>query len=97
MSFWAYVFHCCQMPCYARGKLPVEPVWLQDFPSRIEALEARCQIKGWARQEACSDSGNYGDGTRNRSTQTDPSAVSQSTCKSGKLSVIVRQIVPRST
>jgi putative endonuclease len=28
---------------------PVELVWSQDFPSRIEALEAERRIKGWSR------------------------------------------------
>jgi predicted GIY-YIG superfamily endonuclease len=29
--------------------LPVELVWSQEFPTRIEALEAERRIKGWSR------------------------------------------------
>src|SRR5688572_23290597 len=31
--------------------LPVELVWSQEFPSRIEALEAERRIKGWSRKK----------------------------------------------
>jgi tRNA/rRNA methyltransferase len=34
---------------YTQGRRPVELVWSQDFTSRIEALEAERQIKGWTR------------------------------------------------
>jgi len=34
---------------FTRGHLPVTLVWSQDFPSRIEALEAERRIKGWSR------------------------------------------------
>ncbi|MDF0489375.1 GIY-YIG nuclease family protein [Sphingomonas sp. H39-1-10] len=34
---------------YTARRRPVTLVWSQDFPSRIEALEAERQIKGWSR------------------------------------------------
>jgi len=34
---------------YTLSRLPVELVWSQDFPSRIEALEAEQRVKPWAR------------------------------------------------
>ena len=34
---------------YPARRQPVTLVWSQDFPSRIEALEAERQIKGWSR------------------------------------------------
>ena len=34
---------------YTRAYRPVKLVWSQDFPSRIEALEAERRIKGWSR------------------------------------------------
>ena len=36
---------------YTATRLPVRLVWSQDFGSRIEALEAERQIKGWGRQK----------------------------------------------
>ncbi|WP_242152679.1 TrmH family RNA methyltransferase [Sphingomonas sp. BAUL-RG-20F-R05-02] len=39
---------------YTLSRLPVELLWSQDFPSRVEALEAEQRVKPWARarQEA---------------------------------------------
>ena len=34
---------------YTHDRRPVELVWSQDFPTRIEALEAERTIKGWSR------------------------------------------------
>ena len=34
---------------YTQSRRPVEHVWSQEFPTRIEALEAERQIKGWSR------------------------------------------------
>ena len=34
---------------YTRDHLPVVLVWTQDFPSRLEELEAERRIKGWSR------------------------------------------------
>ena len=34
---------------YTARRQPVTLVWSQDFPSRLEALEAERQIKGWSR------------------------------------------------
>jgi predicted GIY-YIG superfamily endonuclease len=38
-----------QIPGYTHTRRPVTLVWSQDFPSRLEALEAERQIKGWSR------------------------------------------------
>jgi len=37
------------VPGFTRTYAPVRLVWSQDFPSRIEALEAERRIKGWSR------------------------------------------------
>jgi predicted GIY-YIG superfamily endonuclease len=37
------------VPGYTATRLPVTWVWSQEFPSRIEALAAERQIKGWGR------------------------------------------------
>jgi predicted GIY-YIG superfamily endonuclease len=37
------------IPGFTRKYAPVKLVWSQDFPSRIEALEAERRIKGWSR------------------------------------------------
>jgi predicted GIY-YIG superfamily endonuclease len=37
------------MPGFTKERLPVELVWSQEFPSRLEALAAEKQIKGWGR------------------------------------------------
>ncbi|MCA1749946.1 MAG: GIY-YIG nuclease family protein [Parasphingopyxis sp.] len=34
---------------WTRRRLPVEMVWSETFPTRIEALEAERRIKGWSR------------------------------------------------
>jgi predicted GIY-YIG superfamily endonuclease len=34
---------------YTSSRLPVRLVWSADFPTRLEALEAERQIKGWTR------------------------------------------------
>ena len=36
-------------PGYTAKRLPVTLVWSEQFPSRIEALEAERQVKGWSR------------------------------------------------
>ncbi len=43
-----------QLPGYTRHRRPLVLMWSQDFPTRLEALEAERQIKGWtaARKEA---------------------------------------------
>ena len=37
------------IPGHTADRLPVTLVWSQDFPTRIEALEAERRIKGWSR------------------------------------------------
>lgn len=34
---------------YTQTRLPIKLVWSQEFATRIEALEAERQIKGWSR------------------------------------------------
>lgn len=41
--------HLGDIPGCTQRRRPVELVWSQDFPSRIEALEAERRIKGWTR------------------------------------------------
>ena len=36
---------------FTSARLPVELVWSQEFPTRIEALEAEQRIKGWSRKK----------------------------------------------
>ena len=38
-----------ELPGYTHTRRPVTLMWSQDFPSRIEALEAERQVKGWSR------------------------------------------------
>ncbi len=38
-----------ELPGYTHNRRPVSLMWSQDFPSRIEALEAERQLKGWTR------------------------------------------------
>lgn len=38
-----------QIPGFTSKLLPVELVWSQEFPTRIEVLEAERRIKGWSR------------------------------------------------
>src|SRR3546814_18444939 len=37
------------MPGFTQKYAPVALVWSQEFPSRLEALEAERRIKGWSR------------------------------------------------
>jgi predicted GIY-YIG superfamily endonuclease len=37
------------IPGFTRDRLPVTLVWCQEFPTRLEALEAERRIKGWSR------------------------------------------------
>ncbi|WP_062733982.1 GIY-YIG nuclease family protein [Sphingobium abikonense] len=37
------------LPGYTQTRLPVKLVWSQAFGTRMEALEAERQIKGWSR------------------------------------------------
>jgi len=37
------------IPGYTASRLPVRLVWQADFPTRLEALRAERQIKGWSR------------------------------------------------
>jgi len=34
---------------YTQNRLPIQLVWNENFPSRLEALECERQIKGWSR------------------------------------------------
>ncbi|MGN6271325.1 MAG: GIY-YIG nuclease family protein [Sphingomonas sp.] len=38
-----------QIAGYTKSRRPVILAWSQDFPSRLEALEAERRIKGWSR------------------------------------------------
>ena len=38
-----------QIPGFTRDFAPVTLVWSQEFPTRLEALEAERRIKGWSR------------------------------------------------
>ena len=38
-----------QVAGFTADRLPVALVWSQEFPTRIEALEAERRIKGWSR------------------------------------------------
>lgn len=37
--------------CYTLSRRPVDLVFSQDFPSRLEALASERQIKGWSRRK----------------------------------------------
>ena len=37
------------IPCYTLNRRPIKLVWSQQFGTRMEALEAERQIKGWSR------------------------------------------------
>ncbi|UIJ45766.1 GIY-YIG nuclease family protein [Sphingomonas cannabina] len=41
--------HHAGKSAYTRQYLPLELVWSQDFPTRLEALETERRIKGWSR------------------------------------------------
>ena len=34
---------------FTSTRLPIEPLWAQEFPTREEALEREHQVKGWSR------------------------------------------------
>src|SRR5687768_1024326 len=34
---------------YTHGRRPVELVWCQEFGTRVEAMDAEKQVKGWSR------------------------------------------------
>jgi predicted GIY-YIG superfamily endonuclease len=36
-------------PSYTSFRLPVKLVWTEEFPTRLEALQAERQIEGWSR------------------------------------------------
>ncbi|SEQ66966.1 GIY-YIG nuclease family protein [Sphingobium sp. YR768] len=38
-----------EIPGYTQTRLPIKLVWSQAFGTRMEALEAERQIKGWSR------------------------------------------------
>jgi predicted GIY-YIG superfamily endonuclease len=38
-----------QIAAHTRSRRPVALAWSQDFPTRLEALEAERRIKGWSR------------------------------------------------
>ena len=38
-----------QVPGYTATRLPATLVWCEGFPTRVEALAAERQIKGWSR------------------------------------------------
>ena len=40
-----------EIPGYTHERRPVELMWAQDFPSRIEALERERQVKDWSRKK----------------------------------------------
>ncbi len=39
------------IPGYTKDKRPVELVFAEEFPTRLEALAAERQIKGWSRKK----------------------------------------------
>ena len=41
--------HAGVIPGFTADRRPVELVWSQAFPTRLEALEAERRIKGWSR------------------------------------------------
>jgi tRNA/rRNA methyltransferase len=40
-----------EMPGYTHNRRPVELMWSQEFPTRLEALAAETQIKDWSRKK----------------------------------------------
>jgi predicted GIY-YIG superfamily endonuclease len=38
-----------RIPGYTFTRLPVEMVWCEQFPTRMEALEMERHVKGWSR------------------------------------------------
>ncbi len=43
--------HYGEIGGYTHTRRPVELMWSQDFPSRLEALETERRIKGWTRRK----------------------------------------------
>ncbi|MFX7922675.1 GIY-YIG nuclease family protein, partial [Acinetobacter baumannii] len=41
--------HTGSIPGFTSSRLPVALIWSQEFATRIEALDAERQIKGWSR------------------------------------------------
>ena len=39
------------IPGYTQSRRPLTLMWSQEFPSRLEALEAERRIKGWTRRK----------------------------------------------
>ena len=39
------------MACYTKKRLPIELVYMQEFPTRYEALSAERQVKRWSRKK----------------------------------------------
>ena len=72
---------------YTKTRRPVTLVWAQDFPTRLEALEAERRIKGWSRakKEAliASDWQSLRDLARNRQAAPRPSTGSGRTGEGG--------------
>jgi predicted GIY-YIG superfamily endonuclease len=52
-----------ELPGYTHKRRPVTLMWSQDFPSRIEALEAERQLKGWTRTKKEALAAGLGRGT----------------------------------
>ena len=79
---------------YTRKRRPVTLVWSQDFPSRLEALEAERQIKGWSRAKKqaliAGDWALLSDLARNRQDRTCPSTSSGRTVRDKTLPPSVR-------
>jgi putative endonuclease len=75
---------------FTRNRRPVTLVWSQDFPSRLEALEAERRIKGWtrAKKEAliAGDWDRLSILARNRQDRTSPSTGSGRTGLEGSAS-----------
>ena len=43
--------HSGELPCYTQTRRPVSLVFLQEYPTRKEALASEQQIKGWSRKK----------------------------------------------
>jgi len=44
-------YHKVISSCYTATRLPVELMYTTEFPTRMEALTAEYQIKGWSRKK----------------------------------------------
>ena len=42
---------CGQIPGYTQTRMPVVLKYLEEYPSRVEAIERERQIKGWSRRK----------------------------------------------